>query len=644
MKKKSGGHSHSSHSHDHHAHEKKLGPKLHDSGGYHHLGYGRHRLNIGAHRLDYTHKPCKNRKCNSYGKKHPNCKCKFAHGGVVDHFCASEHMHEGGCAYYKGGEVKHDMKGMNLANFKKIKEDNKTVTMGHPNGHMITIAKSGVTALQRKQMERLPLHLDEGSDGPIDTDNAESEADARRIDEGTDYSTPAQISDDQSSVPNQVPQHVADSPPAQNQIPLSNDPTKGLPNVSIGDVYGKSLAGIKEKQAAETQLAQNTADIERQQQANIQSAQDHWLTTNAEMQKNIGAALQDVKDGHINPNHYQESLSTGQRVTQAIGLLLGGFQGGFNRTGVNPAAQWVAGQINRDIDAQKVNLSNKETVYHGFLDQYKNAAVADQMARATQLGIYASKIREAGAKAGTPMAKANADIAASELERNIIPLINNAHLTNQFANFNSGTAGNGSDKSGPESHYKVALNAAQRINSSFYKDQQDKYIPGIGVASHPVAQADRERLSDLDSLLPLIDNAVADQKKYGMTGATLSAHPIINRADAAADEQALQVKLNKLTGLNRLNDREYQNYGSQIGRVGGMNLGGTLETLNRLKAQAISDRNSAFTSMGIKPFSDAPVPSGLIGPQQRNLQIFLKNNPKVDPGTAKEILKKKGLL
>ena len=257
------------------------------------------------------------------------------------------------------------------------------------------------------------------------------------------------------------------------------------------------------------------------------------------------------------------------------------------------------------------------------------------MTKATQLGIYASKLREAAAKSGSPVALANAQLAAGQLEQQIIPLVNNAHLITQLSQFN-GTDG----QIGSEAKYKVALNSAQQINPELYKDAQSKYVPGIGVASHPVEKADTERLSNLNALIPLIDRAYADQEKYGKTGAWT----VQNRADAEADKNAIQVSLNKLTGLNRLNDREYQNYGQQIGNIGGINAGGTLETLKRLKEQSESDRNSSISSMGITPFAGAQQPSGLNGAQQNVLNMAIRKYPRVDQGTLIEELRKQGKL
>lgn len=633
-----------------------------------------------------SNRPCRNPHCNSFGHVHPNCKCYgggngYAEGGMVAGFCDKDNEHSPECEYYKaGGSV--GPKKFNFSGFHKVKEDKKTVTMAHPMGHEIRIFKAKLPALQKKQIERLPIKKmasggDPGDDSAATAinnfvDNSQSDqnstpAPAPEMDPALSadkFNAAVDAENKYLAGTGPGPDSSADSgsKPAGNSGPApasvsstEQSATSQLPsNLSLGDVYGKSLSAIGQQTKAASDLASNTAAIEAQNQAQLKQAQDKWIQSSAKMQSDISGALEDVKKGHINPSHYLENMLVGNKIATGIGLLLGGFSGGFNKTGVNPAGEWLAQQINRDVESQKADLNNKLNVYNGYLNQYKNAAVADQMTRATQMGIYASQIREAAAKAGTPMAIANGNVAAAELEQKMIPLIQNAHLTSQLAAFN-GVGGQDAGRSpssvgdqvpaaGTENQYKVALAAAQRINPDIYKDQQSKYIPGVGVASHPVAQVDSERLSRLNSLIPLIDKAVADQEHFGWTGKNISLHPVRDEATAASDYNALQVRLNELTGLNRLNDREYQNYGNQIGNIGSMNVGGPLETLKNLKLQATMDRNSMLSNMGVTPFAGALPPSGLDQRSQQNLNIFMQKNPNVPQGKAINVLREKGLI
>lgn len=651
--KKGGEHSGHSHTGPEPTHVKKrIGPAEHDNPGYHNVAYGHHRLNVGKHRLEYIRKPCKNRHCRSYGSSHPNCKCygKMAKGGEVKHFCSVDNLHEGGCPYYKGGEVQ---KGLNLVHFKKIKEDAKSVTMGHPDGHKITIAKGALSALHRKQIEKLPVHLEAGGSPTLNQSSQQSsgtENDDERVDEDMPAGPPlpgdqaapiannvqaANNIDAEDQDPAELPAIEDQAPESAARAPATAQQAAPMAAPNAMDIYGKEQAAIQERSKAEQDLAQSQVGIEQQRQSQIAQEDQNAQNNRAAMAKDVDSALQDMKNGHIKPNQYLENMGTGQKVATAIGLLLGGFQGGLNRTGVNPAAEWLTGQINRDIEAQKAGLNNKENVYHAYLDKYKNAQVAEEMTRATHIANYASQIREAGFKAGTPLAIANSKLAGSEAEKAILPLINSAHLNEALDKFSNGVPSGGpaaaaaGAKGGNEAQYNAILNSSRTTNPALYADLQSKYVPGVGVATHSVDGGDREQFKNFNELLPLLDKAVHMQKELGIAGtgvslgARLSSSPIANPAAAKSLMDELNVAFNKAVGLSRLNHDEFKNYAEQVGALGSMNLGGALETIKNARAFVQGQKNVAMSSAGIKPFSDAQTPTGLDPQRQQILDQFL---------------------
>lgn len=519
------------------------------------------------------------------------------------------------------------MAAMNLSGFKKLKEDKKTVTMGHPMGHKITILKSKIPAIQREQLKRLPIHAAEGDD-----DVGSEESDMEQIPTPMPAPTPPIGA---PSAATQAPQDASNEDNTEasdtNNVPVSEDrfttgqggatgswaPEAGTPvaapanptdQINAGDIYSKESGAIGQKAQAESDLATQQANAYHQYGEDLKVANDNWNKSSQAMLGDVSGALQDYKNGHINPSHYLDDRGpgglggTGQRIATAIGLLVGGFTGGFNKTGVNPAMDWLNGQISRDIDAQKVNQENKLNVYNGYLAKYKNAQAAEEMTRATRLGMISNQINEATAKAGTPLALANGKIAQAQLEQQILPLVQHAHLINQIAPFSGGEP---NAPSGSEPQFNVALRASQTIDPEVYKDLQSKYVPGIGVASHPVSDVDRERLTNINSLIPLITKTQEDAKRFG----SLGAWSYKNQADAESDRAALAAQLGKLRGAatpGGTGNNIYDNYLAQVGDVGSHDIfGGGAEKLNRLRSQAITDRDSGIKSAGIKPFADA---------------------------------------
>lgn len=351
---------------------------------------------------------------------------------------------------------------MNLSGFKKLAEDKKMVTMGHPSGHEIKISKSALSALQRKQIERLPIHLADGGDAPsaqvavndfvdkdqgasLPVDSAPTQADPAAaaaafyaaqkdpVQAAQDAKTAQATSDFYASNPKAGPTSIADPnaslPKADPNLPGAGTPVgdqsaaapASIPShvggnpVNLNKAYAQGQQAIQQNKDVSSQLAAHDAQIE---QENINAKQA--LEANAQQNlKDFSQHRDDfanyLKSNPINPNHYQESLGTGQKVATAIGLILGGFQGGFNRTGVNPAADFLNKQIDRDIESQKAKGDQQKTIFAANQALYGDQVLATNATRANLNDVYSQKIRQAADQLGTPAAQAAANDELSKL-------------------------------------------------------------------------------------------------------------------------------------------------------------------------------------------------------------------------------------
>jgi hypothetical protein len=370
---------------------------------------------------------------------------------------------------------------LNLKDAKKISGDKHSSTFHLPSGHKILIAHSGVSAAQRKQLEQMPVQYfaDGTVDGPVSSSVDDTQDSAPPVtsddspasqtadpsianDIGQGLRTVAQNSlipavaagkamlgqagsfikglggqsdadnTDASDLPSADPnlpgagqpvgQPQSDRSTASTQAPASGvQPSGGLSPQSI---LSTGLAGIKGQAEAAGNLGQQQADIEKQQQQSMADAQGKWALQSNDMQNDISNAVKDIQAGHIQPNHYLQNMSVPGHIATAIGLILGGAGAGAGRP--NPAMEFLQSQINRDVDSQKSNLQNKATVLGAYMDKYKNAATAENMARATSMGAYASKLRQAADNAASPMQRAAAQSAAAQLENQMLPIIQHA--------------------------------------------------------------------------------------------------------------------------------------------------------------------------------------------------------------------------
>lgn len=297
---------------------------------------------------------------------------------------------------------------MNLSGFKKLKETKEMVTMGHPAGHEIKIAKKQLSALQRKQIERLPIHMANGGD-PIDDEEvmnstppkSEIEADA------PSYTGPMADPAANSPAPASIPIKGEMAPSTSMDLGAAQSP------INVNAAFQQGQEAIKEQQKVNQQLAAQKSGIEQQ-----------YINDKNDLDTNGKQILQDfaqhkndfdqyIRSNPIDPKHYQENMGAGQKVATAIGLLLGGFSGGFNKTGVNPASEWLNKQIERDIEGQRGRMDQQKTILGANQELYRDQVLANNAARINMNDLYSHQIQQAADKLGTPQAKAAADAELS---------------------------------------------------------------------------------------------------------------------------------------------------------------------------------------------------------------------------------------
>lgn len=389
----------------------------------------------------------------------------------------------------------------------------------------------------------------------------------------------------------------AQPPQADQEQPAQRDPLAGT---DLGSIYKEGEAGIQARAKAEQSAAQARADLELQHQTALQDAQTAWNGRTTAMLKDQDAVLADIKAGHINPSHYQQSMGTGQKIATAIGLLLGGVASGH--TGNNPALEFMNKQIDRDIDAQKADLNNKHTLFQAYNQQYHNATVAEELTRATLKNVYASQIDEAGAKAQIPMAKANAQIASTAFKQQILPSILKAQLLHAASPF-TGPSGTGTGQAGSEAQFQTTLQAAQNIDPNIYKDLESKYIPGVGVTRVPLEKGkDGEMFAELKLLNGLAQQAeaIAGDKRNGGTAYNPFGAYAQHTANIANN---IRLSYNKLVGLNRINPYEAEKFDKLVRDPGSWQSSRAVQSARDLQSFIKEKTATEFRRLGVQPFS-----------------------------------------
>lgn len=231
--------------------------------------------------------------------------------------------------------------------------------------------------------------------------------------------------------PNSVASSDMNAGPALPMTAAPQQPQQMQPGMS--DPYGtqayfdnyssglnEAKAGIQGQAQAEGQVGQAQAESLQQgitaQEQRLKDFDEHRAEYDAERKKFIEDSQK------IDPNRYLGNMGTGQKITTAIGLILGGMGGGLTHQ-ENPAMKFLQTQINNDIEAQKENAGRTKTLLEANFKHFQNMRDATDMTRVMLMGVTENKLKQAAAKAQDPLAKARALQAAGQLDMQAAPIL-----------------------------------------------------------------------------------------------------------------------------------------------------------------------------------------------------------------------------
>lgn len=203
---------------------------------------------------------------------------------------------------------------------------------------------------------------------------------------------------------------------------------KGV-QADLQNAYAQQQAGVQAEAAAKGEQARVGGQGELAAAEALQQRQqaDQALTAEVAAKRDatrqqIDQELADVNKTQIDPNRLVSNMSTVQKIIGAIAIGLGGYasvKGG----GSNVALDLIQGQINKDIQAQMVNLQNKRegvTQRATMLQQdIANDRNADEARAKATAALYDVAIRQVNAQVkmlGTQTAAAEGQKLAGELQ------------------------------------------------------------------------------------------------------------------------------------------------------------------------------------------------------------------------------------
>lgn len=273
--------------------------------------------------------------------------------------------------------------------------------------------------------------IDQGGYTPMPA-NATSDAPAQSYADGGEVSNPEDIHPmptaddlDKSNIFNQMHSMVqmaatpGDPAVANPVIPQPvAQPAQGLPSMPSG--FDEALKGYNQLIGGTQAAGQAAANVQESQgivagkQAGQQNElMQHYQAAFNEKQKELESFQNDIKNQHIDPNRYLANKDTIGKLGTAIGMILGGAGSGLTG-GENPVMKFVSQQIDRDIEAQKMDLGRKNNLLQANLSSTRNLQDATAMTSRMMHDMFASELEAAGAKSKSDLAKANAQQAVGQ--------------------------------------------------------------------------------------------------------------------------------------------------------------------------------------------------------------------------------------
>jgi len=296
----------------------------------------------------------------------------------------------------------------------------------------------------------------------------------------------------------QVPTHtmpqqgsMADMPPAQSAadgMGQSAQSAEGL----MAQGYQNKASGIGAEAKAQGALGQAQAGLLQKQQEAQQTAQDTYKQSFDALDSERKAHMADIQNGHIDPDQYWKGHDDGHgnmvgghsKIMTMLGMLISGFNPA-GRPG-NGALDTMKYLMEQNINAQKTNLDSNQNLLQANLRQFGNVKDAADMTRLMQSDIIQSQLAQAAAQSQDPMAKARAQQAIGDLKMTYAPIAQQfamrramMSLANQGAN--------------PQAVDHM-LGYMRVMNPEMAKEMESRYVPGVGLASTPIAQEVRDKL------------------------------------------------------------------------------------------------------------------------------------------------------
>lgn len=374
-----------------------------------------------------------------------------------------------------------------------ISEDEHTFTVRHPDGSDFQVAKQAVGQEVHKRIKSLePLKMAEGGVVPDEEYNLKSPMAMPQEQKGSFFdmlgvgnfapdqytgetALPAaaaipqpDVSRTPQSVTAQAPLDVQQVSPVTNttQEPIPQDPSlMGGMNDAYANAFAQKASGIQQVAQAQAQAGKAQEAAYANQVDQMAKLQASYQQEHAKIDAEHKQLTDAVMNQKIDPNRLFGANGTGNKVLAAISVALGGLGSGLNGQ-PNAALSVIQKSIDRDIEAQRMELGKKQTLLSENLRRYGDLNTAMQATQLQMNALTQAKVSQAAARSGSAQAQAQAQVLLGDLG------LQAAQLKQQAAIRSMAQKGGNIDPSSlvphivPKEHQKAVFDEIQRAQDT----------------------------------------------------------------------------------------------------------------------------------------------------------------------------------
>ena len=204
---------------------------------------------------------------------------------------------------------------------------------------------------------------------------------------------------------------------APGQQPESAGPPKPGVEQQLQDIEGFGRSAIEKQLSAAEQQSKAGMQAYGNLDRNLQKLQQDTKTHLDTLHSQNAQMFSDMVQEKVNPSRFFDNQNTFQKVLSAISVALGGIAGqGQGNVGLDI----INKAVERDIEAQKADSTNKRNLFNLNLARTKNFQEAQLLTQNQMLTAASAQIAKASAQFQGAQARANADAMQAQLGEQIM--------------------------------------------------------------------------------------------------------------------------------------------------------------------------------------------------------------------------------